>query len=57
MRSRAGVLGTALSNFVDFLNPDMIVLGGGLVEAMPALMRRQVQKAINAHSSPSSARW
>ena len=27
IRSRAGVIGAALSNLVDFLNPDMIVLG------------------------------
>jgi len=54
--SRAGVVGAALSNLVDFLNPDMIVLGGGLVEAMPELMRRQVQKAITAHSAPKAAK-
>jgi len=45
-----------LSNLVDFLKPDMIVLGGGLVEAMPGLLRRQIQKAIDAHSAPNSAK-
>ena len=54
--SRASVVGAALSNLVDFLNPDMIVLGGGLVEAMPALMRREIRKAITAHSAPKSAK-
>ena len=54
--SRAGVVGAALSNLVDFLNPDMIVLGGGLVEAMPELMRRQVQKGIAAHCAPKTAK-
>jgi glucokinase len=54
--SRASVIGAALSNLVDFLNPDMIVLGGGLVEAMPALMRRHIRDAILAHSAPKSAR-
>lgn len=54
--SRASVVGAALSNLVDFLNPDMIVLGGGLVEAMPALMRRKIKNAIDAHCAPKAAR-
>jgi glucokinase len=54
--SRASVIGAALSNFVDFLNPDMVVLGGGLVEAMPAIMQRQVSKAIVAHCKPEAAK-
>lgn len=56
VRSRARVLGAALSNLVDFLNPDTIVLGGGLVEAMPRLIRREVAKSIEAHSAPKSAK-
>jgi glucokinase len=54
VRSRASVVGAALSNLVDFLNPDMIVLGGGLVEAMPALMKREVANAIEAHAGPKA---
>jgi glucokinase len=56
VRSRAAVVGTAISNFVDFLNPDMVVLGGGLVEAMPTLMKREVRKAVNAHATPKAAK-
>ncbi|HET7728957.1 MAG TPA: ROK family protein [Usitatibacter sp.] len=56
VRSRASVVGAALSNLVDFLNPDMIVLGGGLVEAMPALMRREIRQAIEAHAAPKAAK-
>lgn len=56
VRSRAAVVGAAVSNFVDFLNPDMVVLGGGLVEAMPALLRREVRKAVEAHASSKSAK-
>jgi glucokinase len=51
VKSRAAVVGAALSNLVDFLNPDMIVLGGGLVEAMPDLMRREVRKSIESHAT------
>jgi len=56
MRSRAAVVGAAISNFVDFLNPDMVVLGGGLTEAMPQLMRREVKKAVKAHAAPKAAK-
>jgi glucokinase len=51
VRSRASVVGTALSNLIDFINPDLVVLGGGLVEAMPALMRREIDAAVKAHAS------
>ena len=56
VRSRIAVVGAAISNFVDFINPDMVVLGGGLVEAMPALVRREVRKAIEGHATPKAAR-
>jgi glucokinase len=56
VRSRASVIGAAVSNLVDFLNPDTVVLGGGLVEAMPRLLRQEVRKAIRAHASQRSAR-
>jgi glucokinase len=51
VRSRASMVGTALSNLVDFINPDMVVLGGGLVEAMPGLIRREIEKAVKAHAA------
>jgi glucokinase len=55
LRSRAAVLGAAISNLVDFLNPDMVVLGGGLVEALPKLLRREVARSIKAHATPKAA--
>jgi glucokinase len=51
VRSRAAVIGTALSNLIDFVNPDMVVLGGGLIEAMPTLLRGEIEKAVKAHAS------
>jgi glucokinase len=56
VKSRAAVLGAALSNLVDFLNPDMVVLGGGLVVAMPGLLRREIAKSIKAHATQKAAR-
>jgi glucokinase len=56
VRSRARVVGAAVSNMVDFLNPDMVVLGGGLVAALPTLIKRAVRKAIVAHGAPPAAK-
>jgi len=56
VRSRASVVGTALSNLIDFINPDMVVLGGGLVEAMPTLLRTEVERAVKAHASAPAAK-
>lgn len=56
VRSRARVMGAVISNLVDFLNPDMVVLGGGLVESLPTLMRREVKKAVAAHTAAKPGR-
>lgn len=56
VRSRAAVVGAALSNLVDFLGPDTIVLGGGLVEALPQLMKREIRNAIDAHAATKAAK-
>ena len=44
VRSRATSIGTALSNLVDFLNPDMIVLGGGLLGGDAGALRSEIRK-------------
>ena len=54
VRSRARIVGIALSNLVDFINPDVIVLGGGMVEAMPALMREEIRTGIGDHSAATA---
>ena len=51
MRSRARIVGIALSNMVDFLNPEMIVLGGGMTDAMPDLIREEVEVGIKEHAT------
>lgn len=56
LRSRASVVGAALSNLVDFLNPDTIVLGGGLVEALPRLIQREIRQSIDSHAAPKAAK-
>lgn len=54
VRSRMRTLGIVLSNFVDFINPDLVLLGGGLVKAMPNLIRSEVKVAMKEHASRSA---
>jgi glucokinase len=56
VRSRARTAGIALSNIVDFLSPEMVVLGGGLVEAMPSLFQQEIEREILEHTVPAVAR-
>jgi glucokinase len=54
VRNRAQMLGIILSNMVDFLNPETIVLGGGLVEAMPNIITQEVAAGIKSHATPEA---
>jgi glucokinase len=54
VRSRAHVIGIVLSNFVDFLNPEMVLLGGGLTEALPEIICQEVARGIAAHATPNA---
>jgi glucokinase len=56
VRSRAKIVGIALSNLVDFLNPEMIVLGGGMVEAMGGIIKREVEEGIRAHITEAASK-
>ena len=52
VRGRMHAIGIVLANFVDFLNPELVLLGGGLVEAMPRLVRSEISKGIENHTTP-----
>ena len=49
-------LGTAIASVVNLLAPDVIVLGGGLVEAMPQLFVGEVRKTVEARAMKSFTR-
>jgi len=53
MRDGAKYLGMALAGTVNLLAPDVIVLGGGLVEAMPRLYVDEIAKTLAKHVMPS----
>ena len=53
LRDGARHLGTAIAGAVNLLLPDVIVLGGGLVEALPKLYLDEVAKSLTKHVMPS----
>jgi glucokinase len=50
VRGAARHIGLAVANVVNLLAPDVVVLGGGLVEALPDIMLSEARKAILAQA-------
>ena len=55
VREACGHIGIAVANLVHLLAPDKVVLGGGLVEAMPDLITEAVRTAAVNRVMPSFA--
>lgn len=53
VRQAAYRLGVTIGGVVNLLTPEVVVLGGGLVEAMPDLYISEVQKAMTVSVMPS----
>ncbi len=53
VRDAARTIGWAMAGVVNLLAPDIILLGGGLVEDMPELFREEVDAAVRARVMPS----
>lgn len=56
LRAKARRVGVLMANLVNILNPHMIILGGGVVEAMPALIVKEAEKTMRAYAIATSAR-
>ncbi len=52
LRARMRVVGIALSSIVNFLNLQLVVLGGGLMDAMPKLVLSEVEAGLREHLMP-----
>lgn len=50
VRTSARWIGFALSNAVNLLAPDTVLLGGGLVEAMPDLYLKEIRESVLEHT-------
>jgi glucokinase len=55
VKQAAWHLGIAIANFVHLFAPDVVVLGGGMVEAMPDLYVEAVFKSARKHVMPCFA--
>ncbi len=52
LRARMRVVGITLSNVVNFMNPEVVVLGGGLVNEMPELVIGEIEAGLREYLSP-----
>jgi glucokinase len=52
LRARMRVVGIALASVVNFLNPEVLVLGGGLVSELPDLVRTEVEAGLREYLVP-----
>ncbi len=50
IRSRAQWLGIALANVVNVLNPELVLLGGGMMEAMGKIILPEVRTALETYA-------
>lgn len=49
----ASQLGRVIGGIINLLSPEIVVLGGGLVEALPSLFLNTIKKGVNSHAMPS----
>jgi glucokinase len=56
IRRKAQRIGGVMANIVNLLNPELIVLGGGLVEAMPSLIVKEAEHTMRERAMPALAR-
>jgi glucokinase len=56
LRGRLRAVGIALSSIVNFLNPQMLVLGGGLTEELPRLVVSAVESGLRDYLVPEVSR-
>ncbi|MCO5069396.1 MAG: ROK family protein [Kiritimatiellae bacterium] len=53
VRQAAKQLGLGVGNIINILNPDIVVLGGGLVEAMKDIFLSEVKDAVSKRAMPA----
>ena len=52
LRARMRVVGIALASVVNFMNPEVLVLGGGLVSELPKLVLTEVEAGLREYLVP-----
>ncbi len=52
VRKAAYLTGVAIANLINVLSPELVILGGGLVEALGKIYIEEIQKAVKEHAMP-----
>lgn len=52
LRARMRVVGIAISNVVNFMNPEMVILGGGLMDELGDLVLEEFEKGLREYLVP-----
>ncbi|MBI5094470.1 MAG: ROK family protein [Candidatus Hydrogenedentes bacterium] len=52
VRKAAYYVGIGVANLINIMSPEAVVLGGGLVEAMPKIYLDECQRAVKYHAMP-----
>jgi glucokinase len=52
IRRKSRVVGRVMADLVNILNPEMIVLGGGLVEALPRFIVKEATQSMRSQAMP-----
>src|SRR5262249_14747288 len=52
LQARMKVVGIALSSIVNFMNPEMVVLGGGLMDEMAKLVIKPFEEGLREYLMP-----
>lgn len=52
LRRKSRIIGRTMADLVNILNPELFVLGGGLVEALPRLIVSEATEAMRAQAMP-----
>lgn len=56
IRRKAALIGTAMANIVNALDPECVVLGGGLMEALGDVILPEAEAAMRRHAMPDISR-
>jgi len=52
VRKAAYLTGVAIANLINILSPELVILGGGLIEALGDIYEEEIQKAVKEHAMP-----
>ncbi|MCX8065500.1 MAG: ROK family protein [Candidatus Hydrogenedentes bacterium] len=52
VRKSAYLTGVAIANAINLISPNLVILGGGLIEALGKIYLEEIQRAVKEHAMP-----